>query len=304
MESDRRELGVLFADVSDSSHLFSTYGDARARDILGECLDVMLRVVRAGPGSVVKCIGDEVFAVFPTPDSTAGAAAEIQVAMAEAREADRLPAFLAIRVGFHFGPVLVGGDEPFGETIYTAKRVSTLAKGNQIVTTGETVERFSAGLRQQARFREHRTLRGQQQMQDIYELPWDDPLRTTDDDTQTAEKDVAGQDATLDLVCGDVRMSLSAAWPVCTIGRSERCDLRVDGHDVSRIHARIEYRNDRFVVIDLSANGTVVGRDGAPTVRVRDEEHRLSGAGTIQVSKEQPVDIRYCLPRDTRQPGT
>ena len=141
-------------------------------------------------------------------------------------------------------------------------------------------------------------------MQDIYELPWDDPLRTTDDDTQTAEKDVAGQDATLDLVCGDVRMSLSAAWPVCTIGRSERCDLRVDGHDVSRIHARIEYRNDRFVVIDLSANGTVVGRDGAPTVRVRDEEHRLSGAGTIQVSKEQPVDIRYCLPRDTRQPGT
>ena len=88
MESDRRELGVLFADVSDGSHVLSTCGDARARDILGDCLEVMLAVVRRGPGSVVKCVGDEVFAVFPTPDSTAGAAAEIQVAMAEPREAD------------------------------------------------------------------------------------------------------------------------------------------------------------------------------------------------------------------------
>ena len=75
--------------------------------------------------------------------------------------------------------------------------MSTLAKGNQIVTTGETVERFSAVLRQQARFREHRTLRCKRQLQDIYELPWDDPLRTTEDGEQP-EPNRSGPDATLD----------------------------------------------------------------------------------------------------------
>jgi hypothetical protein len=44
-----------------------------------------------------------------------------------------------------------------------------------------------------------------------------------------------------------------------TIGRAAECDLRIDRASVSRKHARITWRRNRFVVVDLnSSNGTLV----------------------------------------------
>jgi len=76
----------------------------------------------------------------------------------------------------------------------------------------------------------------------------------------------------------------SHAWPIspdCTeflIGRAGRCDLqvRVDG-EVSRRHARILRRRDRFVIEDLdSSNGTLVNGELV-------ESRRLFGGELIQV---------------------
>lgn len=52
--------------------------------------------------------------------------------------------------------------------------------------------------------------------------------------------------------------------PVMLVGRDEEADIRVDEALVSRNHARIERREDRFVVLDLGStnltrvNGEVV----------------------------------------------
>ena len=290
MESERKEkeVGVLFADISDSSHLFNAYGNERARDILHECIQVMRDVVYDSPGRVVERIGDELLSVFPTADSTARAAVALQVAVAESRLSHRLPSFLSVRIGFHFGAVLVEGDELFGDTIYTANRVCALAKGNQILTTGDTVTRLAAELRVNTRFIERRTLKGKRQVHDVFQMPWDDPLRT---EAANAPATPA-EDAVLELTHESWRTTLSATRPVCTIGRGERCDFQVELDDVSRVHARIEYRNGHFVLVDLSANGTTV-RPERGEARLHREELRLEGSGVIQVSDAQPVEIRY-----------
>ena len=296
MESEQKEGGVLFVDISDSSFLFKSYGDEGARDIVLECVQVMRAVVEASPGRVVERIGDELLTIFPTPDSTACGAIDLQTAVARAR-GQSLPGFLSVRVGFHFGAVVVQGDSLFGETLYTANRVCALAKGNQILTTGDTVSRLSADLRPRVSFVGERTLKGTHHVHDIYRISWDDPALTEG----TPERDAAVEDvpedvpeyAALELTFEDRQIKVSPSNPVCLIGRSQRCDFVVRTTHVSRVHTRLEYRSGRFVVVDVSSNGTVVRRSDGTQVLLQEEELRLHGSGVIQPSQGGSTEIRY-----------
>lgn len=61
------------------------------------------------------------------------------------------------------------------------------------------------------------------------------------------------------------QVSLPLTEDVMTVGRDEEASLRIDEPLVSRLHARIERRGERFVVLDLGStnmtrvNGEVVG---------------------------------------------
>src|SRR5438105_8210830 len=73
-----REATVLFADVSGSTKLYETAGDAIALEAISGCIAAARRATEGSGGRVVKTIGDEVMGLFPGPDSAANAAAEIQ----------------------------------------------------------------------------------------------------------------------------------------------------------------------------------------------------------------------------------
>ena len=60
-----RNLAVLFADISGSTKLYETLGDAEALQIVERCLAIIKLVCVDGGGRVVKTIGDEEMAVFP-----------------------------------------------------------------------------------------------------------------------------------------------------------------------------------------------------------------------------------------------
>ena len=47
------------------------------------------------------------------------------------------------------------------------------------------------------------------------------------------------------------------------------------------MHARIERRRDKFVLVDQSTNGTYVTIEGEPEVQLRREELMLRGRGQI-----------------------
>jgi adenylate cyclase len=294
--SEQKELGVLFADISDSSYLFKAYGDEGARQVLLECLDVMRGSVNAGPGRVVERIGDELLTAFPSPDTAAEGAIDLQTAVATAR-GKSLPSFLSLRIGFHFGPVTLQEHALFGQTVYTANRVCSLARGNQILTTQSTVERLSAHLQLRAQFVGERTLKGTHQVLGIYRIAWDDPALTEQPPGLKPSPDAVPEDvpeyAALELTFGDRQIRLSPSNPVCLIGRSERCDLMLRVDDVSRVHTRIEYRSGLFVVVDQSKNGTLIQTDDGTRAYIREDEARLHGSGVIQASQSETTEIRY-----------
>ncbi len=81
------------------------------------------------------------------------------------------------------------------------------------------------------------------------------------------------------------------------LGRDERCTIPVDSNFASRVHAKIEFRRGKFVLIDQSTNGTNIRTDTKDDFYIRREEIPLFGAGYIAlgeaVSEDNPNIITY-----------
>jgi len=130
-------LAVLFADVSDSTHLYRNMSDTAAFTQVRECLQTLEEAVRRYQGRVVKTIGDGAMCVFNEAADAAQAAIEMQD-----RIDLRMPApgksKITIRIGFHYGAVLLENDDVFGDTVNVAARMAALAVPGQILTTAST----------------------------------------------------------------------------------------------------------------------------------------------------------------------
>jgi pSer/pThr/pTyr-binding forkhead associated (FHA) protein len=69
------------------------------------------------------------------------------------------------------------------------------------------------------------------------------------------------------------------------MGRAEENDLVVKGNLISRLHARVEFNRNKFMLIDQSTNGTfVLGKDGEEAFVRRDSMH-IRGEGLIGLGK-------------------
>src|SRR4030095_2684525 len=81
MADEPQDMAVLFADVCGSPRLYESFGDTEALATIGRCVALISDVCVGHGGRVVKTIGDEAMAVFPSADKAANAAAEMQARM-------------------------------------------------------------------------------------------------------------------------------------------------------------------------------------------------------------------------------
>ena len=79
---------------------------------------------------------------------------------------------VAIRIGCHFGPVMLENRDVFGATVHTANRMTSQAKAGQIVTTAATVDKLSPEWRASCRQIDIATLKGQGSEVVLYEVLW------------------------------------------------------------------------------------------------------------------------------------
>jgi len=71
------ERAILFADIAGSSGLYVRLGDVAARGLVADCVAVMAAVVNRNGGRVIKTIGDEVMATFPSAPAALLAASDL-----------------------------------------------------------------------------------------------------------------------------------------------------------------------------------------------------------------------------------
>jgi len=286
------QLAVLFADVSGSTQLYDTLGDVRARTIVARCIAVMTEATHRHGGTLVKTIGDEVMTTFPDAAAAAEAACEMQEGITGQMVVEGRP--LAIRVGFHFGPTLLEDADVFGDAVNLAARMTNQAKSGEILTTGATVEHLDGKRRKACRQIDLTVVKGKREEIAIYELLWQAEDATIMRAPWATHQRTGVQ---LVLTAGATRLELGEGQPSMTIGRAEQNDLVVHQPVVSRLHARIEYRNGRFVLTDLSANGTYIAADDDGSGYVHRDSYVLTGSGTLglgeAVSPGSLATVRY-----------
>ena len=275
MDTASSDLAVLFADVSGSTRLYETLGDVRALATIERCLALVKAACDGNAGRVIKTIGDEAMAVFPTADNAAQAAAEMQarVTAEPAIAAERL----TIRVGFHFGPALRTDGDVFGDSVNVAARLVGVAHGAQVITSAATVSALSPWLRMRTRELTALTVKGKLRDLSVIELIWQDSAA----DLTTQSTRVIAPVAELSVRHGAVEIVLGERRATVTLGRDAQNDIVIADRLASRMHAHIERRRDRFALVDHSSNGTFLTLEGEPEIQLRREEFILRGHGRI-----------------------
>jgi adenylate cyclase len=291
------ELTVLFSDVVGSTRIYEVLGDQRAREVIALCIDLMQAATDKHHGTVIKTMGDEVMATFPTCDDALNAAALIQrsVTSHPALQVDGQP--VAVRIGCHFGPVVLESRDVFGATVHTANRMTSQAKAGQIMTTAATVDQLSPEWRAAVRQIDVATLRGQGGEVTLFEAIWQ-----TDDVTSMLPSINVGaspdrKPLRLRLVASETEVTVDETRAHVAIGRADENDVVIRGNLISRIHARIEISRNKFLLIDQSTNGTFVNSDDGEESFVRRDSMQLKGSGLIGLGKvpenASPQTIRF-----------
>src|SRR5690348_15332018 len=223
------ELAILFADVVGSTRLFEVMGDLRARDMIATCIDVMRGATEQHSGTVIKTIGDEVMATFPTADDALNAAGQMQRQISAHTELRVEGQPVSIRIGCHFGPVVLEARDVFGASVHTANRMTSQAKAGQIITTAAIVERLSPEWRASVRQIDTTTLKGQGGEVTLYEVLW----QSEDVTSMVPAISMNARPVRLlrlRLRCNDRDLIIDEQHSSITLGRAEDNDVVIKGN--------------------------------------------------------------------------
>lgn len=289
------ELVILFADVVGSTRLYEMLGDEAARGLVAICVDVMRRATEQHDGKVVKTIGDEILATFEDCDGALDAAVQMHT------EIHAHPALvaggqrLAIRIGAHYGTVVVEPRDVFGAAVHTANRMTTQAKAGQILITEAIYQALSPEWKAGCRQVDVAVPRGQYGEVAVYEVLWEGEdvtsmlptIATITEHHHPFRIHLKYRDR--EIVLDDRRR------PSLTIGRGEDSDLVVAGNLVSRLHARVEAGKNRFLLVDQSTNGSFIEPDSGESSFVRRDSMPLRGRGIIGLGQAPEPDSVHTI---------
>lgn len=155
---ERRQLTVLFCDLVGSTELSTTLDPEDLREVVRAYQGAAAGAVERFGGHVAQYLGDGILAYFGYPqahDDDAERALRAGLAAVDGVKAlrERLGRPLAVRVGVHTGPVVVGEmgagarreTLALGETTNVAARLEGAAAPNTVVASGMTL-RLARGI--------------------------------------------------------------------------------------------------------------------------------------------------------------
>ena len=271
---------IMFADIVGSTTLYERLGDEVATELVTRALELAGETVVAGGGRVVDEKGDEVLCTFDSAeDALRGVRAVHRAAEAYSHRRSEIVVF---RIGLNFGEMVETPDNIYGDAVNVGSRLASEAKARQTVLSESVVKRCPPDFLSRLREIGEIWIKGKQGTHRIFELLEANPETEITEVTDHNRLSERAFRLTLRLNHQEIRLNPTS--PKLVIGRSETCDLTVNHPTVSRHHAEIQYRNGRYVFIDLSTNGSQVVMDGRPRRLLRNTME-LAGSGQIALGR-------------------
>jgi len=282
MEQPQQTLAILFADIADSTLLYERVGDVEAHRCVAESLWFMAQAVESHGGKVLRTVGDSTLASFMECDDALQAASTMQ------QMHKQTP--LAVRAGFHYGPVIPDKGDVYGNVVNIAARVASFAKPEEITATDTCIAQLSDAHRRRANLLDNIQVRGIADPLGVYRITWeaDTALHTRIASPGTSSVSI-NEHTKLVIYQADNAFHLHKDAVVLTVGRDEQCTISVDGDRVSRQHAQLDWSAGQIQISDTSTNGTYIHRKGEAPLFVRRETVVLTGKGEIGLG---------CLPEE------
>lgn len=166
-----RKMAVLFADICGSTALYDQFGNEVALNMITRTLNLLKQEVARHRGTMIKTIGDEVMCTFPNALWAAEAARAMHLAVDGERPGGEHP--IAVRIGLHFGDVILKANDVFGDTVNVAARIASITRARQTMTTQEVIDILPPESGHKAVPVTRASFRGKQDALDVFQLLWE-----------------------------------------------------------------------------------------------------------------------------------
>ncbi|TAL72166.1 MAG: adenylate/guanylate cyclase domain-containing protein [Burkholderiaceae bacterium] len=280
---------VVFADLTGSTGVFESLGNARATQAITRLTTWIAEVCQAHSGRVVKMLGDGVLAVFPV--SNQGIAAVVEMQRVHHKRIQSWPENLRmhLQVGVACGEIVEVNGDCYGDAVNVASRLSDISGPDQIWATDTAILGLSS---KDVRFRSLGAvnLKGKTEASVVYRVEWQTDVAseflTISGVLEPAAAHGDKLPGQISLSWLDVNASFATSALPVHIGRVAEAEFVVNDPRVSRMHARIEWRQGAFVLKDVSSYGTWVrftsnGTEAPTELALRRQECVLLGAGEM-----------------------
>jgi adenylate cyclase len=282
------QLTIVFADLTGSTSVFEAIGNTKATVAITRVTQWMGKVCDAHQGRVVKFLGDGVLMAFS--DSTKAVSCMIETQRLHSQRMASWPAEvrMPIKVGIASGEVVEQQGDCFGDAVNVAARLSDLAGAEQILASDAVVNALPSGPKYRHRSMGPIEIRGRQEACVVFRLEWQEDANTAFmtvpaslDFMPTVQPNKTHQ--FMELSALDFSLKVSSDKLPILLGRDEsEAQFVVQDPRVSRLHAKVDWRNGVFVLSDLSTYGTWVRFAGSESViALRRQECVLADSGDI-----------------------
>ena len=280
---------VVFTDLHGSTAVFEALGNALATETVTEITTWIARQCVQSGGRVVKTLGDGVLAMFPDGQSAVNAVVEIQ--RTHSSRLLRLDPELRMpmRIGVASGEVEIVAGDCYGDAVNVASRLCDLCGPYQIWANAAALVLARESQGTSFRVLGPINIRGRAEPCIVYQIEWHEDVASDfltmqgalDPAQVSGERDALGREVELTW-SGHTRRFRSFELPV-QLGRVRDADFVVNDPRVSRIHARLEWRNGSVVFVDASSYGSWVRFSGTTgsDVLLRRAECVLHGKGEL-----------------------
>ncbi len=271
-----KNYAVVFADVVGSTRLYETAGDAAAKALITELESEIARVVTRMGGVVHEIVGDEVMFLFGEANLGVACACQVQAAVESFSAARGVQ--MSVRIGLHFGPAIMEQGRIFGDSVNIAARMEGIAQAGQIIASEQAVKELTGSSRSMARRFDEVKVKGKRETLVVFDLLWRFTNVTA---IRPVSSQVSERAPALTLRYRQECYRLQAGLGTFSVGRNRGHDLVVAWGTVSRQHATVEFARGRFVLNDISTNGTFVQMQEGDAIYLRREALPLWGRGQL-----------------------
>lgn len=281
------EVTVVFADLTGSTGVFESLGNAKATQAITRLTQWIGKVCEAYRGHVVKYLGDGVLVVFPANADAVDAVIELQRV-----HRDRIrnwPEQLKMRLqlGVARGEIVEQDGDCFGDAVNLASRLSDLSGPDQILATENVIDQLPPDSLVRSRNLGAMEIRGRVESCMVHRIEWQSEV-LSESFTVPATLSAASMAkpgspaASIELSWLDINTAFVSNELPIFLGRDHDAEFVVQDPRVSRRHARIEWRAGKFYLEDVSSYGTWVRfTDSAAVVALRRQECVLLLEGEI-----------------------